>query len=268
MHRSWITTLFRRDDQTGTMKLILDLVRRPSTHPGHNRRVSRRLVDAVVAGYQSVLSRQSDAVIDALVNSIGEGDDGSSTEGPVELVLELQDAHQRAMSGFCWETCDPSGPYEEPTVEVPDVRLNRPLTEANADMLAQHELARELNRLQTTESTEEGDAVRLDANRGLLQQKSEKLLADYRVSEVSRTGSVWQRARLLRQMMQHVVALAETTTALVVEAEQGEETLRVSDLPICHINVLVEPLDRVESVSAGAGGQSSTAIGATLKVDV
>ena len=152
--------------------------------------------------------------------------------------------------------------------EVPDVRLNRPLTEANADMLAQHVLARELKRLQTTENTEDGDAVRLDANRGLLQQKSEKLLGDYRVSEVSRTGSVWQRARLLRQMMQHVVALAETTTALVVEAEQGEETLRVSDLPICHINVLVEPLDRVESVSAGAGGQSSTAIGAILKVDV
>ena len=277
VHYSWPAYLFhnfKRDSTTGAMRLFLRLsevpsIDRPFSGRPHSRRPSARLVQQAVSALQRVLSNQSNEIMNQLLYECEEGIAEADYAGPPALREALTRAQRQVMRGACSRPCIGSLRADHTWVEVIHPVVNCGFTEATVDGPAQLLKRRMVETMQDTAESSPADALRLTVNAEILEQQSSALFRDFGSSEVSREGSAWQRARLLRQMMQHTVTLADTTTVQLMEAAQGIPRPTRADLPLCYTSAFVEPLDGTERGAAIPVGEiPSTAIGASLTMDV
>ena len=207
--------------------------------------------------------------MDQLLYECEEGIADADFAGPPALREALTRVHRQVMRGACSRPCIGSLRTDDTWVEVTHPILNWGFTEATVDAPAQLLKRRMVETMQETAESAPADALRLAVNAEILEQQSSALFRDFGSSEVSRKGSAWQRARLLRQMMQHTVTLADTTTSQLMDAAQGIPQPTRADLPLCYTSAFVEPLDGTERGSAIPVGEiPSTAIGASLTMDV
>ena len=210
---------FQRDDRTGSLKLELRAARRPfAVHP-HDRRSSQQRFKTLVCCHQEARSSIHKELMEDLVYDPGSGRALAAINTSIEMCAALDAAHERAMTGACSSIRDALRPECGDFDEITHPMLDINLTETLVYLPAQNLLRQRLNALETPNSEASPlESLRRTVNVDVLNSYFRQVLGDFLDSGLSGSGTVWQRAKLLRLMIDHSATVARISTQEIMSA--------------------------------------------------
>jgi hypothetical protein len=257
--RAYCQRRYLRDQATGSLTLTLQPAEDPFHPSPHSRRVSKRVMDAVVLEHQRCLDTQPKEELSKLRYDF-------VRNFSVRIDSELLKSHQRVTRTTCSTLPDALQPDLRHSVQVPHAFLNRPFEEGDIKASADHSLKSALELLQAAGSTRE-ERLHNEVITELANSMADKLWTEFCRLEMD--GTFKQKAQLVSRMMMPTTIAAVRAARLMVNAMDHEAVHRDSEMPIWSTDLLLEPNpSRSGQAQSPANNRASAAAGLKLAWDV